>query len=170
MRALKVVVLILSLIPLLTGALDIGLGAESLGMSGAVLSGQSLSDPVLNSQVRFWGAIWFAVGVMLVVAAMDLERHALWFRLICGAIFLSGIAWLVSLVQFGLPSPPLVAAVLIEKILAVLEDDRHRQLPIVLEVPRPFFIRSSYVEPTRRPSDGHALPQKRSADRCQHCP
>lgn len=109
MGALQIVVMILCLVPFLTGALDLLLGPHILVSSGALLPAGALADPVLNSQVRFWGAIWFSTGIMLFVAALDLRRHALWFRLLCGAIFLSGIGRLIALIDVRLPPPPLLA-------------------------------------------------------------
>jgi hypothetical protein len=90
--------------------MDLVFGARMLGASGAALSVEALSDPVLNSQVRIWGAIWFGFGVVLCVVARDLHANALWFRLLCGVLFLSGFGRAVSVLQFGLPSPPLIGA------------------------------------------------------------
>jgi hypothetical protein len=98
----------------MTGALDLVLGARVLSAAGAAVSAEALADPVLNSQVRFWGAIWFGCGVVLDVVGRDLHGHALWFRLLCGVLFLSGIGRAVSMLQFGLPSPPFIGATALE--------------------------------------------------------
>jgi hypothetical protein len=93
---------------------DLVLGARVLSAAGAALSGEALSDPVLKSHIRFWGAIWFGFGVVLYVVARDLHAHALWFRLLCGVLFLSGIGRAVSMPQFELPPPPLIGAAALE--------------------------------------------------------
>jgi hypothetical protein len=114
MQWLKTVVQILCLLPLITGAMDLVMGARVLNAAGAALSVEALSDPILNSQIRFWGAIWFGFGVVLWVVARDLHGNALWFRLLCGVLLISGIGRAVSMLQFGLPSPPLIGATVIE--------------------------------------------------------
>jgi hypothetical protein len=114
MRWLKTAVQISCPLPLITGAMDLVLGARVLSATGAALPAEALSDPVLNSQIRFWGAIWFGFGVVLWVVARDLHANALWFRLLCGVLFLSGIGRAVSMLQFGLPSPPLIGATALE--------------------------------------------------------
>ena len=116
MKALRWTVILLCLVPLVTGALDMALGARILLTSGVPLSPETATGPILNSQVRFWGAIWFSIGIMLFVAALDLRAHSLWFRLLIGAVLFSGIGRLISIAQFGLPSAPLIAATAIELI------------------------------------------------------
>ncbi len=49
-------------------------------------------DPVLNSQVGFWGAIWFGIGIILWRASSHLQDEVDLFRLLCGAMALSGLA------------------------------------------------------------------------------
>jgi Domain of unknown function (DUF4345) len=51
---------------------------------------------------------------MLWVIARDLHANALWFRLLCCVLFISAIGRAVSMLQFGLPSPPLVGATALE--------------------------------------------------------
>jgi len=49
-------------------------------------------DPVLNSQVGFWGAIWFGYGIILWRTSSNLRDEAGLFRLLCGILVLSGLA------------------------------------------------------------------------------
>lgn len=53
-------------------------------------------------------------GVMLWIIACDLRANTLWFCLFCGVLVLSGIGRAVSMLQYGLPLPPLVGAAVLE--------------------------------------------------------
>ncbi len=64
-KILQSVLAVLGLIPILTGVLDLFLGASSLNVDGASLSSEVVSNIVLDSQIRFLGAIWFGFGIIL---------------------------------------------------------------------------------------------------------
>ena len=113
MHALKLAVRTLCLIPFVTGAIDIVNGVGLLTFGGAHLEGVA-SDPVLNSQVGFWGAIWFGFGIILWRASTHLRDEAALFRLLCGTIALSGLARLGSAFAYGLPGPVLTVAMMVE--------------------------------------------------------
>jgi hypothetical protein len=117
MRALIILVRLLCLIPLGTGALDLLLGGRALSTVGTQLTAEALADPSLNSQLRFFGAIWLGFGVLLWHASSDLKAHATGFRLLCAALILSGIGRLISLLQLGVPAAPFVAAMGVELVV-----------------------------------------------------
>ena len=86
------------------GALHLvmGLGADQL--LGAELPAAVLADPSLDSQNRFYGTAFTLYGAVFYLSAQDLDRYhpilkcALW-------IFLAaGLARLVSIAVYGLPS------------------------------------------------------------------
>ena len=113
MQALKIAVRMLCIIPFLTGVADIVDGAGLLTLAGAQL-GQAVNDPILNSQIGFWGAIWFGFGVILWRASSHLHDEAGLFRLLCGIFVLSGLARLGSAVAHGFPGPELMVAMAVE--------------------------------------------------------
>jgi hypothetical protein len=114
LNKLKVVVRILCLVPLLTGLIDLVLGAGALSSVGVDLSRTVLENATLNSQLRFFAAIWFGFGVMLWIVAGDLVQHATGFKLMCWILILSGVGRLASIMQFGLPAPPFIGAAFLE--------------------------------------------------------
>jgi hypothetical protein len=114
MNKLKVVIRILCLVPLLTGLADLILGAGALSSVGVDLSRTVLENATLNSQLRFFAAIWFGFGVMLWIVAGDLVQQATWFKLMCWILILSGVGRLASIIQFGLPAPPFIGATFLE--------------------------------------------------------
>ena len=118
MHALKMAVRALCIIPFVTGVADIVNGVGLLTLAGAPLEGAA-NDPVLNSQIGFWGAIWFGFGLILWRASSHLQDEVDLFRLLCGTIALSGLARLGSAITYGLPSPVLTGAMLVELIAGV---------------------------------------------------
>ena len=113
MHALKLAVCALCVIPFATGAIDIVNGVGLLIVGGAHL--QSVArDPALNSQVSFWGAIWFGFGLILWRASAHLRDEADLFRLLSGTIALSGLARLGAAFAYGLPGPVLTLAMAVE--------------------------------------------------------
>lgn len=103
MRAYRIVLTLLALIPILTGPLDLALGLQAPRALGMALSPADLADPLLNSQIRFFGAVWFGVGLVMLVCARDLERHALVLKVIFASLVIAGMGRLAALFQFGLP-------------------------------------------------------------------
>jgi hypothetical protein len=113
MQALKIAVRTFCVVPFLTGAADIVDGAGLLALAGAQL-GQAANDPVLDSQIGFWGAIWFGFGVILWRASSRLRNEPGLFRLLCGILVLSGLARLGSAMAHGSPGPELAVAMAVE--------------------------------------------------------
>ncbi|GGA51285.1 hypothetical protein GCM10011385_00680 [Nitratireductor aestuarii] len=120
MNLLKAAIMALAAVPMLTGAMDVILGASIFSISGSALGEAASKDPVVDSQVRFWGAIWFSFGIMLFIAARDLRAHALWFRILCAGLFLGGVGRLISAFAAGLPPAPLMIATLVELVVMPL--------------------------------------------------
>jgi len=112
-HTLKMAVRALCIIPFVTGIADIINGVGLLTFAGARLENVA-SDPTLNSQVGFWGAIWFGFGIILWRASSHLQDEADLFRLLCGTIALSGLARLGSAFAYGLPGPVLTVAMSVE--------------------------------------------------------
>jgi hypothetical protein len=117
MRGLKIAVRVLCLLIVFAGMAQLVDGVSFLLIAGAPVA-SIFNDPVLNSQVRFWGAIWFGFGIVLWHASNRLESDPALFRLLCGILGLSGLARLESAVVFGLPGPMLTSAMAITLIAA----------------------------------------------------
>jgi hypothetical protein len=113
-KILQIVLAILGLIPILTGILDLVLGASSLNLDGALLSSEVVNNIVLDSQIRFLGAIWLGFGMILYWILFSIEKQTILFRLVAGSIFLGGIGRLTSALLVGLPPILLIAATVLE--------------------------------------------------------
>ncbi|TAM13054.1 MAG: DUF4345 domain-containing protein [Nevskiaceae bacterium] len=92
-----------AVIALVTGAIDVLVGLRGQKLIGAAL-GEGYRDPLLNSQFRYLGAVWFGFGVLLWYCTLGIPEHA---GLLYGAfavVFLGGLGRIASVVQFGFPS------------------------------------------------------------------
>lgn len=101
LRALAVGLQVFCALPFATGAADLLIDVKVLTLSGAVIPPPVAVDPILNSEIKFWGAIWFGFGLILWYASRDLRQHAPLFRLLMGILVLSGLGRALSAVQFG---------------------------------------------------------------------
>jgi hypothetical protein len=116
-QGLKIAVRVLCAFILLAGMMQLVDGVSILLFAGAPVAG-IFDDPVLNNQVRFWGAIWFGFGIILWHASNQLEADPVLFRLLCGVLGLSGLARLESAIIFGLPGPMLTTAMAVVLVTA----------------------------------------------------
>jgi Domain of unknown function (DUF4345) len=113
-RRLANVVKAIAPIPIVVGLLHVVLGLSTDVMLGAKAPVALLVDPVLDSQNRFYGAVFMGYGAMLWLCAGDLSGHKTLFRILGGSVFLGGIARVVSMMLHGLPTPPVIALTVIE--------------------------------------------------------
>ena len=97
------------------GHLIFGVGADV--QLGAIVSAQSLTDPVLDSQNRFYGVIFTVYGALLYLAATDLKRYSPVVKVLLWIFFAGGAARLVSVGVVGLPTTFVLVLTALELIL-----------------------------------------------------
>jgi hypothetical protein len=104
MNTLPSILRLLAPIFFLVAALHLlmGLGADAL--LGAELSSSALSDPVLDSQNRFYGVAFSLFGAVFYICSQDLERYEKILRAALWIFFAAGLARVVSLMIVGFPS------------------------------------------------------------------
>ena len=93
---------------LLVGLLHLIFGVGAEVMIGARLPAEALSDPVLDSQNRFYGISFSLYGVLLFLCATDLKKYGTVLRCVLWAFFAAGLARLVSIATHGMPSMPVL--------------------------------------------------------------
>lgn len=81
--------------------LTMGLGADAL--MGANVSSQSMSDPGLDSQNRFYGVTLSFYGAIFWLSTSDLKRYEPALVLAMLFMFLAGLARFVSVALYGWP-------------------------------------------------------------------
>ena len=116
MKAFRVVVRALAVLALLTGAVDVLIGLPGQQKIGAALA-EGYTDPLLNSQLRYLGAVWFGFGVLLWHCLGDLPKYA---SIVRGAFI---IVFIGGLGRRGLGVPVRLSAV---RPRPQLRDPRHR--------------------------------------------
>ncbi len=112
--ALIVVLRVFAVFALLTGGLDSALGAKLLLSSGAELPQSAAADPLLNSQIRYWGAVWCGFGAVLWWTTRDLRERIALLQILMATVFLGGMGRLLSAFQCGTGPPVLIAFIVIE--------------------------------------------------------
>jgi Domain of unknown function (DUF4345) len=101
----------------LVGALHLALGAGADVLLGAKLSAETLLDPALDSQNRFYGVSFVLYGVLLHVCAGDVNKYATVLRCVIWVFFAAGLARVVSIAIHGVP-PPLILVLLAIELIA----------------------------------------------------
>jgi Domain of unknown function (DUF4345) len=95
-RVLQAVILLLSLLPLTFGSLGILFGADRLN-SGTPVSAD------LDSQYRFLSAWYLGLAALAWWIVPRIEQQTSLFRILCVAVFLGGIARLLTIQIVGWP-------------------------------------------------------------------
>jgi hypothetical protein len=100
---------IMAITILLAGSSHLLLGVEAEVLLGANLSADTLAEPSLNSQNRFYGTSYMLYGILLWVCTRDMDRYALIFRILLLMTFAAGLTRIISLLLHGWPSPTIIA-------------------------------------------------------------
>jgi len=114
-KALQVCLFILGLIPIFSGLLSL------MGVDDPLYASLGLPrNPVLDSNMRFFGGVWFVLGVAMLSTVRALERHFALYTVLWAMIFIGGIGRLLSIFLVGIPPIPFVGFTLLEIVGAPL--------------------------------------------------
>jgi hypothetical protein len=105
---------------LAVGAIHLLLGVGAEVLLGAALTEATVSDPVLDSQNRFYGVSFSVYGVLLYIAATDLARYRPVVTALLWMLFAGGMARVVSIIVVGLPSALVLLLMAVEILVPLL--------------------------------------------------
>jgi Domain of unknown function (DUF4345) len=108
-RTFQAIVAILAIIPLATGVLTMmGLSNPEYKAAGFPM------HIVLDSNLRFYGGVWFGLGAVLLWMLPRLRTETKLFRAFSLMIFIGGIGRLLAMVFVGWPPVPFIAFTALE--------------------------------------------------------
>lgn len=99
------------------GTTHIVLGLDADVLLGANVSAQSIVDPGLDSQNRFYGAAFTLYGVLLLLISRDLERYYPVLKCLLWVFWFAGFVRFISVVVYGWP--PMLIGLLLAAELAL---------------------------------------------------
>jgi hypothetical protein len=76
--------------------------------------------PTMDSELRFYAALWGAYGVVCLTVARDLANRASLVPWLAGVFFLGGVGRLLSLVTIGTPHPFFIFLMWVELVLPLI--------------------------------------------------
>ena len=117
MRALTTTLKLASSVFIMVAALHLvfALGADA--MLGAAVSPETMLEPSLNSQNRFYGVSFSFYGVALYICAGDIKRYGPILKALLYVFFFAGAARIVSWATHGAPTQPIIGLMATELIL-----------------------------------------------------
>ncbi|MCD6073843.1 MAG: hypothetical protein K0Q70_726 [Rhodospirillales bacterium] len=106
-RALQVVIVCASLVPILAGLAGMAAGAGFIG-------GGTVSSTGIDSHFHYLSGLLLGIGLGFVSTVPRIEHHGQRFLLLAGIVFVGGLGRLVSLVVSGAPPAAMRAALVME--------------------------------------------------------
>lgn len=88
---------------LVAGLMHVVLGLHADQLMGANVSSQSITDPGLDSQNRFYGATFTLYGVLLILTSGALRQYSLILRCMFWVVFAAGVVRFISVALYGWP-------------------------------------------------------------------
>lgn len=106
---MKLVLKLLGIGCILAGLTHVFLGLGSDVLLGAHVAPETLADPSLDSQNRFYGATFTLYGMLFLHCTRDLVRYQTVLDITLAFFFFGGLARLISIALHGLPSTVIIA-------------------------------------------------------------
>jgi len=117
MRMMSVAFRLAAPIFIIVGFLHLVFGVGAEVMLGAGIPAEALTDPVLDSQNRFYGVAFTVYGFLLWHCASDLEKYRTVVQILLWVFLAAGCARLVSIATHGWPDTLVLALLATELLL-----------------------------------------------------
>jgi hypothetical protein len=105
-RILQIAIAVASLVPLGAGAAGIALGPAMVGADALPIGA--------DSHFRYLSGLLLGIGIGFATAVPRIERRTARFRLLTAIVVVGGLGRLWSLIAFGAPDRPMLAALVME--------------------------------------------------------
>lgn len=120
MKITKVFIWFLALLAIITGTMDVLIGVKGQANIGVSLSESGWNDPVLDSQVRYLGAIWCGFGCLLIYCLTDMIARRELLMAALGFVVFGGIGRGINFLLLGLPDNSLGAGFIVFALIVEL--------------------------------------------------
>lgn len=117
---------VLSWFVLVFGSVCGAIGGAHIGMGFRAIPGSLAVNATMDSEHRFYAAMFVGVGAGLMWCSRDLQQRAGLFAGLLATFFLGGLARCISILMFGWPSALFVTLGVLELILPPLLWGMHR--------------------------------------------
>lgn len=117
MRAFVLAIRVLGAAFIAVAALHLVLGLGADAMLGVPVTPGMAADPSFDGQNRFYGVTFSLLGVVLLIAATDLRRHAPMLTAALAVLFAAGVARAVAWIVHGAPAPLLIGIMVADLLL-----------------------------------------------------
>lgn len=108
-KTLQILTGLLAAVPTITGLIAMA------GISDPLYASLHLPrDATFDSNLRFYGGVWFGLGLAAFWLVPRIEHETALFTTVWGAIFFGGVGRLLSLLLVGVPLLPFVAFTALE--------------------------------------------------------
>ncbi|MFL1426664.1 MULTISPECIES: DUF4345 domain-containing protein [unclassified Nocardiopsis] len=122
LRGFQVLFGVLALVVVGTGAMDVVFGT-------ATLPGDTAVGREVDNNYRFFAGVWLGLGITMFVILPRVNEHAALVYAISGAVFLGGLARVVSVFAAGVPAPFMFGLLALEMVAPPVLVLWHRRLP-----------------------------------------
>jgi hypothetical protein len=112
-RGLTRTLYVVGVVPIVTGALTVFLGADSVPSPGN-------PSPNLESELRFYSVWWIGAGLFLVWLAPRVVERTLEVRVFAGLLFLAGVSRILAALDTDWPSTGQLILMGLELVLPVV--------------------------------------------------
>jgi Domain of unknown function (DUF4345) len=112
-KSLRLTLYVVSVIPIVAGALTVVLGADSVPSPGD-------PSPNLESELRFYSVWWIGAGLFLAWLAPRVEERTTELRVFCALLFLSGLSRVFAAIATDWPSTGQLVLMAIELTLPIV--------------------------------------------------
>ena len=108
------------------GAISIAIALAHIAFGPAVIPGGDFSNATMDSEDRFYAAMFLGWGAAMIYCSANLRVHGNFFGALLSIFFLGGVARVISVLIVGLPNALFIFLGLLELILPPLLWHWHR--------------------------------------------